>query len=149
MDANDVKEWAGKFSPPFGVCAVLSIPIILEASGVWYDWPILGEFQLTNSLKSLLIAMVWFLVFVGFALWKKFNPNYSDFVRENTIKARKILANNLDGDFDFEHDTMAIELPVICSNLQSISVGELLVDCLAGRGSSKDFWKKTNWVKQK
>ena len=90
---EDIKQLAGVIAPPAALSIGLSVLILRVHNQTQLDWPILGEFIMDDALKAVMIAIVWFLFFAGWALWKKLVPNYRDEVYKDVSKARSYLQN--------------------------------------------------------
>lgn len=86
-----VTEIAGKYAPPAALSFCLSIMIYSVPKQLSVTWPILGNFVMDNALKAIMIAIVWFLVFSGLAIWKHLHPTYRDEVYADVKTLREHL----------------------------------------------------------
>lgn len=73
---DDVKDIAGKLAPPSVISLGLSAMIFNTASQTQLDWPLIGKFVMDDALKAIMIAVVWFLIFTGWGLYRYFVPSF-------------------------------------------------------------------------
>ena len=142
----------------------VSMFVLVDGNGTWFDWPLIGEFQLTSSLKGLLIAIIFFLIFAGWGVFRRMNKSwfYSSETKSATVEARKMImldhkffAEKQSPDEQTQYRLDHLEkVTGISSMLQSDSVSKVFLRAMASRGDNaeksllvKDFLKKTNWVK--
>lgn len=75
MVFEEVRNFAGKIAPPLGVSAVFAFAVWRDGV-LKQDWPVVGEFLMTGSLKSFIVACITCVVFVGWAVWAKHSPKF-------------------------------------------------------------------------
>jgi len=162
---KEIKQIVGRIAPPAAIFVALTAMIFSRPNSTVHNWPFLGEFVMDSALKAIMIAVVFFLLCVGWAILKRASPKlyYSDETVKATKKARKIASSaeerityfNRDGSIDIKEES--IKHAGIASMLQSQEVAKLFRDSmnslLHDRNDYQDsldkFYEKTKWVTKK
>lgn len=162
---KEIKQIVGRIAPPAAIFVALSSMIFLRPNSTIHNWPFFGEFVMDSALKAIMIAVVFFLLCLGWAILKRASPRlyYSSETIKATKKARKLASSaeermtyfNRDGSIDVKEES--IKHAGIASMLQSQEVSKLFRDSMNSLLLDKNdhhdkldkFYEKTKWVTKK